>query len=132
MDNTVPAPVVYEVNIDVHPKIYEPYMAWLRPHIRQMYENIEGLHDCRLSHRERVPPLADFKGHDGDDTEQTWFSLTASYYIIKGKPALDDYLTHRAAAMRGDAEKHFDFRYLRFSRRIHETVEIVAPVLLPQ
>ena len=118
--------VVYEVNIDVHPALFPRYLAWLRPHAAAMHGQIHGLLDARIAQRGDVPAPADYRPAAGEAAAPaTWKGLTAAY-LCPSQAALDDYLTHRAAANRGDALKVFgSFDQLRFQRRVLTHVEVL-------
>ncbi|CUE72052.1 Hypothetical protein, putative [Bodo saltans] len=104
-------PVVYEVNIDVDPTIADAYLAWLQHHIVQMHTQIEGITSVSLCKRP--------KGVDGAGAN--WVGFTA-YYHISTRAALDDYLEHRAAAMRQDGLNTFGEGKFVGARRILDII----------
>lgn len=105
--------VVYEVNIDVDPTIADAYLAWLQHHIEEMHTQIEGLASVTLCRR---PKQIDGAGED-------WVGFTSSYTIIT-RAALDDYIQHRAAAMRQDGYAKFGEGKFVASRRIMDVVPL--------
>lgn len=106
-------PVVYEVNIDVDPSISGKYVSWLKHHIELMRSQIEGLTEVTLC--QRAPQV--------DGGKDNWLGFTVSYYIST-RAALEDYLEHRAAAMRQDALDTFGQGKFVASRRIMNVLSL--------
>lgn len=125
--------VLYEVNIDLHPDIAEAYKEWLRDHAGRMFGLIEGLRAADLYMRpDPVPCPADYDeddggdGGEGMDKPRPWVGITATYRVGT-QAALDDYLTHRASAMRAEAVERFGTKKFRASRRILTSFASLLP-----
>jgi hypothetical protein len=118
------APVVYEVNVDVHPSIAEAYEAWLIPHVEKMFTLIEGLRSADICRREPTAgvavPTTPEESAAGAELPK-WHGLTITYKIDT-KEALDDYLANRAGPMRQDAIDHFGTTKFKAFRRIMEPI----------
>lgn len=115
-------PVIYEVNIDVHPSIAEAYVEWLRPHIEEMYHQIHGLRSARLCRRE---PRLDYPADTPVLPDATWVGYTVTYEILS-RDALDDYLANRSGPMRQSALDTFGTGKFVAFRRIMDVLEEAA------
>ena len=96
--------IIYEVNIDVEQDRFDEYLAWLLPHTEAMRAQIQGLTQIICTRRECE--------------EKGWSGLTVLYFVDT-KEALDEYLTHRAAAMRQDAVTRFGSSMRATRRFLH-------------
>lgn len=124
-------PIVYEVNIVVRAAIAtSAYIPWLTKHAKVMHTLIEGLTEHRIVHTPSVERAACpqnvvsrvFVGdHEAASESSDWHTFTVTYWI-RTRAALDDYIAHRAAAMRADALKHFSTEDFVAWRRIMNVV----------
>lgn len=95
--------VVYEVNLDVDAGIEADYRAWLRAHAAQMLE---------------LPGFVDARVFDVLDPSPAPGRVALCVcYRLRDAAALQDYLEHHAAGMRGDGMARFGDRFTA-TRRI--------------
>ena len=97
-------PVVYEVNVVVRRPQAVKYLEWLMPHVTEMSHMIEGLEGHRVCSGPMVA-VDNAPAHVLDrvgSCPSDWVHYCISY-TISTQAALDDYLTHRAAAMQASA-----------------------------
>lgn len=102
------ARVVYEVDIDLDATIRDAYLAWLRPHMREL---------CAL------PGFVASQLFEVDEpaAEAGRISLCARY-LLRDAAALDAYLRDHAPRLRADGEARFGDRF-NASRRILRSVD---------
>jgi hypothetical protein len=113
--------VVYEVNIDLHPTVYEAYIEWLTPHMKEMGSVLEGITGATMSTRGKdITPPADYELPEGEAAVEKWCGLTVSYSIA-AREGLDDYLANRSATMRQGALDRFG-KKMKASRRIMDVL----------
>ena len=124
---------VYEVNVDVHASIAEAYADWLHVHVRQMFDQIEGVERANVCRRDAaVSCPADYEedefdndGGEGPDKAPAWVGYTITYHI-RTRAAFADYEQHRASAMRSHAVERFGTKKFRANRRTFELLESVT------
>ena len=94
--------VIYEVNADINRDIADDFAAWLAPHIDELLE-IDGFTAAHWFERE-------------DDHTDSTVAWTVQYHVTSMQ-ALDDYLEHHAARLRGDGLDKFGDNF-KTSRRV--------------
>lgn len=102
------AGVVYEVNLDVDAHIRDAYLAWLRPHLRELCA-LPGFVDAQLF--EVTEPAVD-----------AGRVALCVHYTLRDAAALDVYLREHAPRLRGEGEARFGGRF-RAARRILRFVD---------
>lgn len=107
---SIGATLVYEVNVDVHPDRASDYEAFIRPHVRDMYVALQGITQVTVAKRDM--PCAD----------NGWTGYTVTYHVRR-REDLDDYLTHRAPALRQPMVLQFGDQ-ARASRRVMAVVSL--------
>ena len=94
--------VIYEVNLEVDGEIVDEFDAWLGTHVGEMLE-LPGFESAQLFREET--------------TQQTSVAKRSVQYQVRSQADLDEYLDHRAAAMRAQATSEFGDRFAA-SRRV--------------
>lgn len=87
------APVIYEVNIEIDPRIDAAYRAWLRTHVDELLA-LEGFVEAHVY--DVLDPATD----DG------WAGLCVQY-ALTGADALDAYLREHAPRLRAEGIARF-------------------------
>ena len=98
--------IVYEVSLEVDHAIVAPYLAWLREHIAQILA-LPVFVDAHLYERRDV--AVDAPRH----------SLVV-VYRLSDEPALENYFTHHAAALRADGQARFPGQFSATRRVLRE------------
>jgi hypothetical protein len=99
--------LIYEVNLDLDAAIADDYLAWLRPHMRELCA-LPGFIDARLHAVEE--PVA-------EPGRAAW----CVHYRLRDQAALDDYLREHAPRLRADGIARFGGRF-NASRRVLRTM----------
>ncbi|ASQ45300.1 DUF4286 family protein [Legionella clemsonensis] len=94
--------IIYEVNLEIEVAIFDAYMHWLRPHIKDLL-TIEGFIKADL--------LVDM-----DSKDKGIRKIIVAYYI-KNYEAYSNYLINHATQMREEALKRFNGQF-NASRRV--------------
>jgi hypothetical protein len=97
-------PVIYEVNLEVAPRIAGEFDAWLSDHVRELLR-LDGFESARIQ-------------ADEERAEDRWLRRTVSYRL-RDRAALEAYLTRHAEHMRRDGRERFGDN-MRARRRIFE------------
>ncbi|MCB0357216.1 MAG: DUF4286 family protein [Bdellovibrionales bacterium] len=93
--------LIYEVNLEIDPSIYEAYKTWLNKHITEMLLQ---------------PGFVSANCYQVKDTTQQSCLLTIHYHVTSDH-ALQDYLTHKAPFMRKEGYEKFGQNF-KATRRI--------------
>lgn len=98
--------IIYEVNLDVDAEAAGAFAAWLGPHIAEILA-LEGFEGADWWERDPI-----MEGRDGEAR-----ALWTVQYRLRDRAALEDYLAHHAARLRGDGLARFAGRFTA-SRRV--------------
>ena len=102
--------VIYEVNISVDANVFDEFMAWLQPHMKELLA-LDGFEKATLFER-----VATEEGAEKDDSKK----LLTCHYHVQSREHLQNYFDHHAARLRGDGMKRFE-KHFQIERRIlHE------------
>ncbi|MCL9780219.1 DUF4286 family protein [Vibrio sp. S4M6] len=101
--------ILYEVNLDISDSIYDDYMAWLTPHIKEMLK-FEGFIKADIFHN--------------TESEIGVKKVTAAY-LVDSEENLNHYLSEMAASMRSDGINRFGDKFSATRRvlRLTESYE---------
>jgi hypothetical protein len=105
--STTDTALIYEVNLDLDAAIAGDYLAWLRPHMRELCA-LPGFVGASL--HEVVEPAAE-PGRVG----------LCVHYRLRDQAALDDYLREHAPRLRADGMARFGGRF-NASRRVLRSI----------
>ncbi|KTD13369.1 DUF4286 family protein [Legionella jamestowniensis] len=95
--------IVYEVNLEIKVAIFDAYISWLKPHIKDLLA-LDGFIKADL--------LFDVDSKDDKETRK----ITVAYYL-KDYDTYSHYVTNHANQMREDALKRFNGQF-NASRRV--------------
>ncbi|GMH70647.1 hypothetical protein TrRE_jg2341 [Triparma retinervis] len=102
-------PVIYEVNLSIHPDVVNDYLAWLKPHMEEM-KGFAGFQAARLYKDE------DFASNEPG--EDSWIGYVASY-DVDTMENLQLYFDEGSKRMRGDGVQRFTGRFRAWRRVLH-------------
>lgn len=90
--------IIYEVNIEIEPEIYQEYKDWVGPHAEEV-----------VSHKgfEKVTIF---------EVKDTLKPIFVSHYYVKSQEDLEHYLKTAAPQLRAEAEKKFGEKIKGFRR----------------
>lgn len=88
--------ILYEVNLEIHTDIFDSYMEWLTPHIKEMLM-FKGFEKAEL-----------YENSETSNKEVT--CITASYYV-DNEQNLQHYLDEMSQKMREDGLKRFSGQF---------------------
>ncbi len=96
--------IIYEVNIEIDMAVFEEYIGWLKPHIKELLA-IDGFIKADLL-------------FENDDKTEGIKKITVAYYL-KDYDAYHNYVETHANKMRKDAIRRFEGQF-KVARRILE------------
>ena len=99
--------LIYEVNLSVDADIANEYASWLREHIREMLQG-DGFESAAWY-------TPDDQAGDQSGDQRHW----TVHYHVSDRKHLQDYLEHRAEAMRTSGLERFEGRF-QADRRVLE------------
>lgn len=95
--------LIYEVNLEVNVAIFDEYMAWLKPHIKELLV-LEGFLKANIL-------------FDKKDEKKHLKKISVAYYINDYQSYLN-YIEHQAPQMRKAALERFNGQFRVNSRRV--------------
>lgn len=96
--------ILYEVTVTIEPQAREDYLAWLKPHVREILK-LDGFLDAAI-------------WIDSEDP-----CAITSAYIVRDRAAMDAYLAGPAAAFRADGVERFGDK-MSAKRRMLERIDL--------
>lgn len=102
--------IIYEVNLQISPEIYERYISWLKPHVQEMLQ-FPGFLRAIILNELHAP-----------DTAFKWITVQ---YTVESMAMLQSYLDNHAQKMREDGLARFSGKFSA-TRRVFEIADEIT------